>query len=85
VVVKFNTTEKKKIVVLLFKKVLMRFKFWGILEFLKIVIILKTVGVLNIFVDFFSKDQNLFEIEVFCNIINVFTAAFDTYNASLLY
>jgi len=63
----------------------MRFKFWGILEFLKIVIILKTVGVLNIFVDFFSKDQNLFEIEVFCNIINVFTATFDTYNASLLY
>ncbi len=31
-----------------------------------------------------SKEQHLFEIEIFCNIINVFTATFDQFNASLL-
>jgi len=31
-----------------------------------------------------SEEQRLFETEVFCNIINVFTATFDQFNASLL-
>ncbi len=31
-----------------------------------------------------SKVQHLFEIESFCNIINVFIASFDQFNASLL-
>ncbi len=31
-----------------------------------------------------SKEQILFENEVFCNIINVFTVTFDQFNASLL-
>ncbi len=31
-----------------------------------------------------SKEQRLFEIEIFCNIINVFTGTFDHFNASLL-
>ncbi len=31
-----------------------------------------------------SKDQHLFEIEIFCNIINVLTVKFDQFNASLL-
>ncbi len=31
-----------------------------------------------------SKEHNLFEIEIFCNIINIFTATFDQLNASLL-
>ncbi len=31
-----------------------------------------------------SKEQHLFEIEIFCNIINVFTVSFDQFNASLI-
>ncbi len=31
-----------------------------------------------------SKEQHLFEIEIFCNIINVFTGTFDQLNASLI-
>ncbi len=31
-----------------------------------------------------SKEQHLFGLEIFCNIINVFTATFDQFNASLL-
>ncbi len=30
------------------------------------------------------KEQHLFETEIFCNIINVFTVTFDQYNESLL-
>jgi len=32
-----------------------------------------------------SSLQNLFEIEIFCKIINVFPVTFDQFNASLLY
>ncbi len=31
-----------------------------------------------------SKEQHLFELKIFCNIINVFTITFDQFNASLL-
>ncbi len=31
-----------------------------------------------------SKEQLLFEIEIFCNIIHVFTVTFDRFNTSLL-
>ncbi len=31
-----------------------------------------------------SKEQNLFEIEILCNIIDIFTVSFDQFNASLL-
>ncbi len=31
-----------------------------------------------------SKEQHLFEIEIFCNIINVITVTFDQFNASLM-
>jgi len=31
-----------------------------------------------------KKEQHLFEIEVFCNIISVFTFTFDQFNAFLL-
>ncbi len=31
-----------------------------------------------------SKEQHLFETEIFCNIIDVFTVTFDQHNASLL-
>ncbi len=31
-----------------------------------------------------SKEQRLFEIEIFCNIINVFNVTFDKLNASFL-
>ncbi len=31
-----------------------------------------------------SKEQHLFEIKIFCNIINIFTGTFDQFNASLL-
>ncbi len=31
-----------------------------------------------------SKEQCLFEIEIFCNIINVFTVTFDKFNVSLM-
>ncbi len=31
-----------------------------------------------------SKEEHLFKIEIFCNIMNVFTVAFDKFNASLL-
>jgi len=31
-----------------------------------------------------SKEQHLFEIEIFCNIINIFTVTFDQFNASFL-
>ncbi len=31
-----------------------------------------------------SKEQHLFEVEIFCNIIHVFTVTFDQFNASLL-
>jgi len=58
----------------------------------------ETVELLNIFVEtviiiLFSrifrwieslKEQQLFEIEIFCNIINVFTITFDKWNTSLL-
>jgi len=30
------------------------------------------------------KEHNLFEIEIFCVIINVFTVTFDQFNATLL-
>ncbi len=30
-----------------------------------------------------NKKQRLFEIEIFCNIINVFTVTFNKYNVSL--
>jgi len=30
------------------------------------------------------KNFNLFEIEAFCNILNVFTVTFDQFNASIL-
>ncbi len=30
-----------------------------------------------------SKEQDLFEMEVFCNIINVFTVTFDYFNPFL--
>jgi len=50
----------------------------------------KTVVLFNTFVeilsfiqDFWSlKEQHLFEIEIFCNIINDFTVSFDQMNAS---
>ncbi len=31
-----------------------------------------------------SKEQHLFETEIFCNIINVFTVTFHQFNASLM-
>ncbi len=31
-----------------------------------------------------SKEQHLFETEIFCNIINVLTVTFDQFNASLM-
>ncbi len=31
-----------------------------------------------------SKEQNLFETEILCNIIDIFTVSFDQFNASLL-
>ncbi len=31
-----------------------------------------------------SEKQHLFEIEIYCNIINVFTGTFDQFNASLM-
>ncbi len=31
-----------------------------------------------------SKEQHLFEIEIFCSIINVFTVTFHQFNASLM-
>ncbi len=31
-----------------------------------------------------SKEQHLFEIEIFCNIINIFTITFDQFNMSLM-
>ncbi len=31
-----------------------------------------------------KKEQHLFEIEIFCNIINVFTDTFGQFNASIL-
>ncbi len=61
-----------------------------------LLLVLKTVVLLNIFVEtvtlFFrvflmnrsSKEQHLFEIEIFCNNINVFTDTFDQFNASLM-
>ncbi len=57
---------------------------------------LKTVALLNIYFcgnrdAFFSgffeeslKEQHLFEIKLFCNIINVFTVTYDLFNESLL-
>jgi len=30
------------------------------------------------------KERDLFEIEIFCNIIHIFTVTFDQFNASLL-
>jgi len=30
------------------------------------------------------KEQHLFEIEIFCNIINVFTATFDSFNEIII-
>ncbi len=43
----------------------------------------------NYFSGFFNewkvqKGQHLFDIEIFCNIINVLTVTFDQFNASLL-
>ncbi len=49
---------------------------------------LKTIVLLNISVEtvtpfiLSSKEQNLFEIEIFCNIINVFAVNFEQFNAS---
>jgi len=31
-----------------------------------------------------KKEQHLFETDIFCNIINVFTITFDQFNESLL-
>ncbi len=53
---------------------------------------LKTVVLLNIFVQsvifvqgsFISNEHHLYEIEIFWNIINVFTVTFGHFNASLL-
>ncbi len=45
--------------------------------------IMKTVKLLNIIVES-SKEQHLYEIEIFCNIINVFSVTFHQFNASLL-
>jgi len=49
---------------------------------------LKTVDIfaayIFIFQDSFkNKKQRLFKIEIFCNIINVFTVTFDQYNVAL--
>jgi len=33
---------------------------------------------------FFAKEQQLLEIEIYCNILNVFTVVVDQFNASLL-
>jgi len=53
--------------------------------------VLKTAILLNVFLqmifffDFFDgKKQPLFEIEIFVNIIKVFTVTFDQFNAYLL-
>ncbi len=49
---------------------------------------LKTIVLLNISVEtvtpfiLSSKEQNLFEIDIFCNIINVFAVNFEQFNAS---
>ncbi len=52
---------------------------------------LKTVVLMNIAVEkFIFQDSHMnrkfksFEIEIFCNIINVFTFTFDQFNASLM-
>ncbi len=57
---------------------------------------LKTVLLLNIFIETVihflgifwwierSKENNLFEIVIFCDIINIFTVSFSQLNASLL-
>ncbi len=58
---------------------------------------LKTVVLLHIFVETvtplifqdslintISKEQHLFQIEIFCNILNVFTVTFDRFNVYLL-
>ncbi len=49
---------------------------------------LKTVDIFATYILFFRilsriKKQRLFEIEIFCNIINVFTVTFNKYNVSL--
>ncbi len=31
-----------------------------------------------------SKDKHLFKMNIFCNIINIFTVTFDQFNTSLL-
>ncbi len=31
-----------------------------------------------------KKNQHLFEIEIFCNIVNIFTVTFDKFNAYLM-
>ncbi len=60
-----------------------------------IIINAEKVVLLNIFVEIMihfqyfwliesAKDQHLFEIETICCIINVFTATYDQFNASLL-
>lgn len=38
----------------------------------------------NFFGGIFLKEQHLFEIDMFCKIINVFTVVFDHFNPSLL-
>ncbi len=55
-------------------------------NFIIIIIILCFLKLINNFFWWIerSKDQYLFEIEIFCNIINVLTVKFDQFNASLL-
>ncbi len=59
-------------------------------HFLLLLSVLKTIVLLNIFVKtIFSSifkwiEQHLFEIEIFGNIINVFTVNFDQFNVFLL-
>ncbi len=53
-----------------------------------IIIMLKTVDIFVAYILFFKilsriKKQRLFELETFCNIINVFTVTFNQYNVSL--
>ncbi len=46
--------------------------------------VLITFALLNIFGNFFMKEQHLFKIQIFCYIIHLFTTTFDQFNASLL-
>ncbi len=47
-------------------------------------IFVKTVIFFKFFVDWSLKEQHLFDIETFYNIINVFTVTFNQFTVSLL-